>query len=449
MLAPGATTTATATATATATTVLGTRAAASSSVSLPATSTSGAWLVQRLGQRQAFFLRALLGTYLLLRVKRFFQSLHENLRITISDRHAEVPRVQAILATFVKLEAASRGFVPTFWMHAFPGSAWHHGSIHTILHTLVRRSFRTPVIFDREIVRLSDGGIVALDWAFPPAPVPVQPKQTSSTGMTPVVVMHHGLCGDAESPYVSELAHMLITRRGWNCCCLVARGCGGLKLSTPEGFTAHRTQDMREAVNVVRKRFPLAPILMVGWSLGGTILIKYLAEQCERGDSNDIIGAVSLSPVWDANEPPEGFSPWSSTYLVDSLKEWVEANKEMLTQHPNFDLETVLASKNTSAYDAAAVVPIHGFESVEHYYRESSARTHAPNITIPTLALSADDDPVCNGYAAPSGADAGPGLVVARTDRGGHVGWGMGLSGHLSWMDQVVLDWLDSCVENA
>ncbi len=115
-----------------------------------------------------------------------------------------------------------------------------------------------------------------------------------------------------------------------------------------------------------------------------------------------------------------------------------------------------------SEFDQHAVVPVHGFDSVDHYYTESSAIHRSHNITTLTLAISAEDDPVCSVDGCPTldnsnknssmhdgHAEIGEGLVVVRTVVGGHLGFGCGfLPGVVSWMDQAAVDCLDSCLEN-
>lgn len=118
-----------------------------------------------------------------------------------------------------------------------------------------------------------------------------------------------------------------------------------------------------------------------------------------------------------------------------------------LLKNSKMDVEAVLNSKNVSEFDQHAVVAMHGFTDLNHYYTESSACRRAHNISTPTLAVSAEDDPVCSAEGCPSIVDEfGEGLVVVRTTVGGHVAFGAGfLPGVKSWMDDAVCDWFDSC----
>ena len=123
-------------------------------------------------------------------------------------------------------------------------------------------------------------------------------------------------------------------------------------------------------------------------------------------------------------------------------------NGEYLLNNPGkMDLEGIKAAKNVRDFDHAAVVPVMGFRDVDHYYTESSACLVSVHITTPTLALSAEDDPVCSVEGCPVSQDSlGPGLVVVQTRRGGHVSFMHGLlPTSEGWMDAVAVEWFLNC----
>jgi predicted alpha/beta-fold hydrolase len=111
-------------------------------------------------------------------------------------------------------------------------------------------------------------------------------------------------------------------------------------------------------------------------------------------------------------------------------------------------IEESLAAKNVFEFDHHAVVPVHGYDDVDHYYRDSSAVHVSHTISTRTLAISAEDDPVCAHEGCPTEEQQlGPGLVVAKTRTGGHVGFIEGLWGYTdSWMDSVAVDWIGACL---
>jgi predicted alpha/beta-fold hydrolase len=291
------------------------------------------------------------------------------------------------------------------------------------------------VTYEREIVILRDGGTIALDWAYGRPSVDAKPM--------PTVFLHHGLCGNSESLYIKHLIPKL-NAQGYRAVVMVARGCGLLKLSTPEGFTASRTSDMREAIQIVQEQPFVSTMYGVGFSLGAVLLLKYLGED---GDKTPLRGAVAISPAFDFAKTPAHFDMWSRKRLVKGLIEWAKNHEDMLSTHPKIKWQDLMNAENVRMFDTAAVVGPHGYRDVDHYYEDSSPRYKTSGITIATLSVSAQDDPVCCATTVPvhEHAEIGPGLVACITDAGGHVSFPEGLFGSDSWTDRVIVDWLRGC----
>lgn len=119
--------------------------------------------------------------------------------------------------------------------------------------------------------------------------------------------------------------------------------------------------------------------------------------------------------------------------------------------HPSnlIKIDKTLESSNVREFDHNAVVPVHGYRDVDHYYFDASAIHHSKGISTPTLALSSDDDPVCavDGCPWDNKELFGPGLVVARTRVGGHVAFStydLLFGKTTSWMDLVAIDWFEA-----
>eukprot|EP00512_Aurantiochytrium_limacinum_P007343 CAMPEP_0171529374 /NCGR_PEP_ID=MMETSP0959-20130129/12318_1 /TAXON_ID=87120 /ORGANISM="Aurantiochytrium limacinum, Strain ATCCMYA-1381" /LENGTH=397 /DNA_ID=CAMNT_0012071711 /DNA_START=9 /DNA_END=1201 /DNA_ORIENTATION=+ len=250
------------------------------------------------------------------------------------------------------------------------------------------------------------------------------------------------------SQYVKSIVHHLVRQNKYRVVVMVARGCGGLELTTPYGFTATGYNDLAQAAAHLREENPNAKMFAVGYSLGAGLLANYLGRS---GKSCVFSGACVVSPCWDYMKVTPYFDVWSRHFLAASMQGYTEGHRDVVQQHEKIDFEKAMAAKTQRDFDTHAVVPVHGYDSVEEYYFKSSPITYAHQITTPTLAFSADDDPVCSV----EGADIlqqkgifGPGLVIARTARGGHVAWGEGVLGHSSFMDRIILEWLDTCYEH-
>lgn len=122
----------------------------------------------------------------------------------------------------------------------------------------------------------------------------------------------HGLCGDSESVYITFAARAL-QQRGYDVLSFVSRGCGGLALTTMEGFTAARYSDLQEALEYVLSLEPSRPIFCVGYSLGAGILLNYLGA---NGNKSLLKGAVAISPSWNFHLQTPAFFLWSSFPLI-------------------------------------------------------------------------------------------------------------------------------------
>lgn len=345
-------------------------------------------------------------------------------------------------------DAFANGYRPPFYL-CF-GSLFFTGSIHTIWHVVSRTVRKLPdVEYERELVSLSDGGTVALDWAvssIDPTTSNVYRSPSLSDESFPVVYLHHGICGSSKSHYILWMVNALLQTQKYRVVCMVARGCGNVPLTTPQAFLAGRTLDMRESLQRIFERHPTSPVYAVGFSLGAGILAKYLGEE---GENSKVSGAVVLSPCWDFMQRTPWHKIWGKRMLLEYLISYAKRNMHMLKKHEKVDLDKAFQAETLEDYDKHTTVKIHGYKDAWDYYRQSSAVQVAHKICTPTLSLNADDDPVCSSKGCPTEASQlGPGLVIARTKRGGHLGWAKTLNARDTWAEDATLAWLEGCNEN-
>ncbi len=52
----------------------------------------------------------------------------------------------------------------------------------------------------------------------------------------------------------------------------------GVPITSPKFYTAAQTDDLRQALMYISKLYPNAPLLGLGFSIGGNVLVRYLAE---------------------------------------------------------------------------------------------------------------------------------------------------------------------------
>jgi predicted alpha/beta-fold hydrolase len=250
---------------------------------------------------------------------------------------------------------------------------------------------------------------------------------------TPRLLILHGLEGTIRSHYVRGLLDQA-RRRGWAADVLIFRGCNGMLPRARRFYHSGETTDVDLVVRRLVREHPAQPIVVVGVSLGGNVLLKWLGE---GGDDlpAEVCAAAAISVPYDlergSRQIERGFSRIYTTHFLRTLRRKALAK---LAEEPELFAEAPLrAARTLTDFDDAVTAPVHGFASARDYYTRSSARHFLGAVRRPTLLLSAHDDPflpreVLDDVAVLA-ADNDC-LTVEFHARGGHVGF---VSGHLPW----------------
>ena len=90
-----------------------------------------------------------------------------------------------------------------------------------------------------------------------------------------------------------------------------------------------------------------------------------------------------------------------------------------------------------------------GVGSHDEYTRDTDPCLVAGKVAVPTLAISAQDDPVCSSAGIdPALFDNNPNLILAFTERGSHLAFYQGITA-VPWVDEAVVQWLDAALDHA
>ncbi len=282
------------------------------------------------------------------------------------------------------------------------------GHLQTIA-SLLRPAPKLPL--RRERLELADGDFVDLGWS----------GDHNSSG--PIAVLVHGLAGGFDSKYLLGTACQLIAL-GWRTVILQLRGAG------PEPNRLHRcynqddTEDLRYFWHLLRAREPKAFIASVGWSLGGNVTLKALAEE-GRAAPVDIAAAASvpfdIRPC--AERLSTGFSRVYQKRLLDSVKDALRRKHGQVPLSPAVDLPAALAAQNFIEYDEAYTAPLAGYRDVEDYYSHASCGQLLKDIRRSTLVVHALDDPFMTASVVPDARALSPQVTLEVAPSGGHVGF--------------------------
>ncbi len=263
----------------------------------------------------------------------------------------------------------------------------------------------------------------------------------------PTLAILHGLEGSVRSTYAQGLLHQA-TRRGWGAALLIFRTCDGRIPDVPRMYHSGETTDADLFVRRLATERPGRPILCAGVSLGANVLLKWLGEQGARVPG-EVTRAAAVSTPFDLSEGARnlerGFAQIYARHFIKTLKHKAAA---ALVRHPGMrvDHHRVASARTIWEFDDAFTAPVHGFEGADDYYRRSSSIRFLHDITVPTLLLSAEDDP----FLPRRVLDRVRGIVASKpiletdfTAHGGHVGWIAGQPWAPEYqMEGRVADWL-------
>jgi len=257
----------------------------------------------------------------------------------------------------------------------------------------------------------------------------------------PRLFLLHGLEGTVRSHYVGGF-FAEAKRRGWGADLLVFRSCGPELNHAPRFYHSGETSDLTFTLARVMSEHPASSILIAGVSLGGNVLLKYLGE---RGDAlaPQVRAAAAISVPFDLERGSRfistGFSRLYDRHFVRSLRRKAEAK---LACYPDlFDHSALRRARSIYDFDDAVTAPVHGFASAHDYYARSSSLYWISGIRVPTLLLSAIDDPFLPAAVLDDvrrvAADNSS-LQLEFVSRGGHVGF---VCGRLPWRPRYYAEW--------
>lgn len=258
----------------------------------------------------------------------------------------------------------------------------------------------------------------------------------------PRLLLLHGLEGGMQSHYV----HGLFTecaRRGWGMDLMLHRTCGPELNRARRFYHSGETTDAALFVARVAAEHPRAPLALCGVSLGGNQLVKYLGERTlAEGGAGDgppvpdtVRGAVAVSVPYDlargSRRISQGFSRLYERHFLRSLS--AKAARKLAHYPDLYDPARLAAVRTLWGLDDLITGPVHGFRDAADYYERSSARRFLAGVRVPTLLLSARDDPFLPGEVLDevrAAAARNPCLTVEFHARGGHVGF---VGGRVPW----------------
>ncbi len=258
-----------------------------------------------------------------------------------------------------------------------------------------------------------------------------------------IAIIIHGLEGHGKSSYVLGMMGTLHAEK-WDVISLEMRSCGGLMNQLYNSYHSGFTKDLEQLI------YNLAPnyeeIGVVGFSLGGSVVAKYLSDPAIPKPPS-VIGGAGVSTPCDLSDAAKELAKWQNrVYMQRFLMKLKGKLQAKVTQFKpaGITLKTLHAIKNFNQFDDIYTAPAHGFHDRHHYYTSQSSLNYFEALKHPFLLLNAEDDSFLPSSSYPERlADANKYLHLETPPHGGHVGFVDNWSLHgPQWMDRRVANFL-------
>ncbi|KAF0718156.1 Aste57867_1867 [Aphanomyces stellatus] len=300
----------------------------------------------------------------------------------------------------------------------------------------VRPHLNAKVDYDREIVGLSDGGIVSLDWV-------VHPTNTYAPNH-PTILVHGGSGGSSRDPYI-QLTVKALAAQGWRVVVMNMRGCGNTPILTARCPNGNYTQDIRDIVVHLRTTVVQSgPLIALGYCAGANLFVKFAGEE---GEACQLTAMVSISNFYDMQAVVESLNATYynryvyNTAVASAIKRQFfknRANLDPFQNLPQYDLERLENAATLQDLDEIMSRRNDGYDSLDEFYRDASCVRYMEAVRIPLLCISALNDPFVTPEMIPDHMSiANDRIMFAKTASGGHLGFFHG-DGTDMWTSDVI-----------
>ncbi|NRA49541.1 MAG: alpha/beta fold hydrolase [Phaeodactylibacter sp.] len=307
-----------------------------------------------------------------------------------------------------------------------PKGRFNNHHVNTIYPAFFRKV--RQVQYERERIETPDNDFLDLDW--------------SCVGSEKLLICLHGLEGSADRPYVKGIARFF-NNQGWDAIGLNFRGCSGEPNRQLRSYHIGETEDLRLVIDHALSLGRYRHIGMVGFSLGGNVILKYLGEGGFH--PNELVGGVAYSVPCDVKSANTAIDKWHNWHYRRRFMQTL--NAKMLEKAERFPGQVDIPKKmpkDFREFDNVFTAPIHGFKDAEDYWQKSSSIHYIPTIKHPALLVSAQDDTFLSADCYPFDlAENHPYFHFEAPKRGGHVGFVTVSRDGYYWTEKRAFDFLN------
>ena len=309
-----------------------------------------------------------------------------------------------------------------------PSILFKNNHFNTVYKTLF---YKETISYSRKRIFTEDKDFIDLDFSI----------NNSET----LVIALHGLEGSSKSKYIVSAINFL-NSNNIDCVAVNFRGCSGEDNNHPYSYNSGKTDDVSLIINYILKNYNYKNLVLLGYSMGGNISLKYMGETTHF--PKEIKGAVAISTPCDLEGSSNSLSGWhNKIYLKRFMKTLKEKALFKLDKFPNCGLDktAILKAKNFDDFDNLVTAPLFGYKNAQDYWTQCSSKQFLNNITIPTLLVNALDDSFLSESCHPfNEAKNNTNFYFEVSKYGGHVGFNSSVFGEdLYWSENRILEFIN------
>ena len=300
---------------------------------------------------------------------------------------------------------------------AYPGppAYQYNGHLQTVIPGLTRKVL--GVTYERERLILTDGDFVDLDWI--------------EAGHNRLVILTHGLEGDSNRQYIRGTAKLFAQHNydvlAWNC-----RSCSGEMNKAFRLYNHGEIGDLNEVVHHALRTKQYHEIILIGYSMGGNITLKYLGVHGNQLPDAIKRGVAVSSPTDLGASAVLLDRPSNRFYRNRFMKKLLVKLSLKADRFPGrLDMSKLKQVKRWRDFDEFFSAPVNNYRSADDFYTQASAVNFMTGITVPTLLLNAQNDPLLSPECSPGWlAEKHRYIFLEMPQTGGHVGFQVARDAH-------------------
>jgi len=250
------------------------------------------------------------------------------------------------------------------------------------------------------------------------------------------VVMVHGLEGSGRAVYIRSLSAAALNA-GFAVHRFNMRTCGGTERLCQTLYHGGLTSDPLAVVRQLADE-GRGPLFLVGFSLGGNVVVKLASELGGRGPEL-LRGVCAVSAPLDLAACSRRMA---ERYNRIYERRFVRRMRQRLVATGRYSQRDFEGIKSVTAIDDRITAPSFGFGNAANYYHTQSAMRYLEGLRVPVLLIYSKDDTLVPSetFDAPAVRESSW-IDRMPTEHGGHLGF-LGRGPYRFWLDTAIMEWV-------